>query len=142
MFSDLTSRANRYTLNLTNCQVQIGDLSGSFSDRFEIEYGFLYNTPFTSNASYLGITSDSTSSSCVVNMYFPLNTSLPQIVFNIKGDDQSIQIKDGLMSSNNYLNFSRGIQISGEIAHISFSNHFFSSLNITLTVSFCYLSSI
>ncbi len=106
MFSDIPD--NSFYFKLTNCKINWLPPKSDNTDRFDLEFGFLFNTEFVFNSSYLQINSDKTTETCIVNLYLPSQVSLPLFVFHMKGDNTNIQLDDSRLNGAS-LNFSSGL---------------------------------
>ena len=135
-----TFKAN-YTFNLVNCKTYLYHDSAQDSRSFFIEFGFPYGTPHTFNQSVLNISAPPTQT-CIVNLFLPMNTSLPAMIFNVNGTQDNIMFDDSQYDGSLPLNFTNGLTIYGDSAFINLQNHFISTFYVNLQFSIVNINSI
>lgn len=94
-FNDNSTYTANYTFNLENCKVYFyQDTSAPPQGiSFFMEYGFTFGTNNSMSNSILSITA-SPDETCIVNLFLPLNLSLPAFTFNINGTQDNMMFDD------------------------------------------------
>ena len=122
---------------MQNCEVYFYHDEWDEGYGFWLDFGYEFNTYVEFNSSYLRIDANPTST-CIVNLFLPINQPLPQFRFNMTGTMDNMYFSDEY-SEGVSLYFARGLEIFGETVFLFLYNKDISFLNITLQTSVCML---
>ncbi|TNV88226.1 hypothetical protein FGO68_gene17400 [Halteria grandinella] len=132
--SHLASDFN-YTFNLTNCKVYLEERHTALnatapSMQFDLEFGFPWGTDFEFNMNNLRIESGP-NEMCIVKLFMSPANIIPKLIFNITGAQDNIMFQD---NTNKYtsLQMKGGLEIQGEKAFITLSDHQISNFTVNL----------